>query len=400
MYYTILFVYPSVFNPQLGGIERVTDLLARAFIRKGHNVLYLHLRRIHDADCLDYRYPAPVFFFPEENIDSETNRNFYHKFLQEYHIDFIINQCGNFNDSRLFLDIPIDSEIKTISVLHGEPLLNYRYLSKEILCLKNNSKKEYLKLLLRAIFFIKIKRNYRQARVEHFKFLFNHTDCVCLLSHSHVDSFFNTVYNGNLKSKIYVIPNPCSFSPLESLPRKKKQLLYVGRLDKGSKRPDRLLKVWSHLYKKYPDWNLVIVGDGKQRAILEKRARNMERVSFIGYADPRQYYIESSIFCMTSNFEGLPMVLLEAMCFGTIPVAFNSFASVTDVITDKRNGLLVPPFSVKGYVEKIEYLINNESIRSNMAKAGIESVRRYTIDSIIEQWETLFAKLKVRSHDL
>ena len=158
--------------------------------------------------------------------------------------------------------------------------------------------------------------------------------------------------------------------------------------------------MWSHLYKKYPDWNLVIVGDGKQRAILEKRARNMERVSFIGYADPRQYYIESSIFCMTSNFEGLPMVLLEAMCFGTIPVAFNSFASVTDAITDKRNGLLVPPFSVKGYVEKIEYLINNESIRSNMAKAGIESVKRYTIDSIIEQWETLFAKLKVRSYDI
>lgn len=155
MYYTILFVYPSVFNPQLGGIERVTDLLARAFIRKGHNVLYLHLRRIHDADCLDYRYPAPVFFFPEENIDSETNKDFYHKFLLDHHVDFIINQCGNFGDSRLFLDIPIDNGIKTISVLHSDPLLNYKHLSNEILCRKNNTKIEYLKLLLRIIFFQK-----------------------------------------------------------------------------------------------------------------------------------------------------------------------------------------------------------------------------------------------------
>lgn len=194
-----------------------------------------------------------------------------------------------------------------------------------------------------------------------------------------------------------MIPNPCSFSPLSNVPHKKKQLLYVGRLEKGEKRPDRLLKIWSYLYKKYPDWILVIVGDGKQRAILEKRARNMERVLFVGYADPRQYYIESSIFCMTSNYEGMPMVLLETMCFGTIPVAFKSFASVTDVITDKKNGLLVPPFSIKSYAEKIEYLINNEPIRLNMAKADIESVKRYTIDSIIEQWETLFAKLKGRS---
>lgn len=103
---------------------------------------------------------------------------------------------------------------------------------------------------------------------------------------------------------------------------------------------------------------------------------------------------------MTSNFEGQPMVLLEAMCFGVVPIAFNSFASVSDIITDKKNGLLVPPFSIKSYVEKIEYLINNEPIRSSMAKAGIVSVNRYTIDFIVEQWEALFAKLKSSCHDI
>lgn len=175
---------------------------------------------------------------------------------------------------------------------------------------------------------------------------------------------------------------------------KKRQLLYVGRITKGEKRPDRLLKIWSFLYKKYPKWNLMIVGDGEQRPILERKAKNMERVNFVGFSDPVPYYKESAIFCMTSNFEGFPMVLPEAMSFGVVPLAFDSFPAVSDIIIDNKNGFLIPPFSIKQYVKKIEILINNDSIRQEMAQEGVKMVQNYSVENIVRQWEILFYRLK------
>ena len=142
----ILFVHSTCFNPYKGGVERVTDILTKAFLNKGHNVFYLNLYKQKEPQ--NYKSPVLIYFFPEEKIDSAINRKFYHEFLLEHHVDFVINQSGNFEDSKLFLDVP-NKWIKTISVLHSDPLLNYRYLSKEVLCLRNNKKIEYLKLLLR-----------------------------------------------------------------------------------------------------------------------------------------------------------------------------------------------------------------------------------------------------------
>ena len=153
----ILFVHSTCFNPYKGGVERVTDVLTKAFLNKGHNVFYLNLYKQKEPQ--NYKFPVLIYFFPEEKIDSAINRKFYHEFLLEHHVDFVINQSGNFEDSKLFLDVP-NKWITTISVLHSDPLLNYRYLSKEVLCLRNNKKIEYLKLLLRFILFPKIKRDY------------------------------------------------------------------------------------------------------------------------------------------------------------------------------------------------------------------------------------------------
>ena len=385
----ILFVHSTCFNPYKGGVERVTDVLTKAFLNKGHNVFYLNLYKQKEPQ--NYKFPVLIYFFPEEKIDSAINRKFYHEFLLEHHVDFVINQSGNFEDSKLFLDVP-NKWIKTISVLHSDPLLNYRYLSKEVLCLRNNKKIEYLKLLLRFILFPKIKRDYIRRRKVHFDYLFCHTDSVCILSRTHINSI-NKVYNGNEKEKICLIANPCAFLP-DCGTSKKRQLLYVGRITKGEKRPDRLLKIWSFLYKKYPKWNLTIVGDGEQRPILEQKAKNRERVNFVGFSDPVPYYKESAIFCMTSNFEGFPMVLPEAMSFGVVPLAFDSFPAVSDIIIDNKNGFLIPPFSIKQYVKKIEILINNDSIRQEMAQEGVKMVQNYSVENIVRQWEILFYRLK------
>lgn len=384
---TLLFVYPTPFNPQVGGVERVTDLLVKRLILHGYNVIYLH--HVRAISAMDYDFPAPVHFFPNPDYRSQENVVFYHNFLREQKVDIIINQCGLFGDSMLYLNIG-NNKCKTISVLHSNPILNYEHLSSEELVLKDKSFIGYLKLIARLLLYPKIKSKYLNSRIKHFKYLFNHTDRVVLLSPSHkkVLDKYGINYKGK---KISVIPNPMSFDVQES--NKKKQLLYVGRLEQGEKRPERLLKIWKRLYKKFPDWEMIIVGDGKERQKLEKQANRLERITFVGFQTPEQYYRNASIFCLTSNLEGFPMVLPEAMAFGTIPFAFDSFPAVHDIIKEGETGFIIKSFSIKEYTYKLEQLMNDEKRRNAIAKECMKDVTRFSLDNIIEQWESLFNSL-------
>ena len=385
---TILFVYPTLFNPKVGGIERVTDILAKQFVERGKKVYYLHNK--HNSSLMDYAFPAPVCFFPSSDYHSHENIEFYHNFLKEHDIDIVINQCGNFEDSTLYTNVG-NCKAKVISVLHSTPLLNYEHLPSQELTLKEKSAKGLLKLFARILLFPKIKQKYLSSRKAHFKYLFAQPNKVVLLSSSHMEEFskYNIEYSEDM---FCAIPNPCSF-PIEYNCKKKKQLLYIGRLARGEKRPDRLLRIWEKLYKKHTNWELIIVGDGKERKRLECQARKLERVSFVGFQSPEQYYRDASIFCMTSNYEGFGMVLTEAMAFGTIPFAFNSYSAVHDIIEDGKTGFLVKPFSIKEYAQKLEQLMNDEEKRTTMSNNCLESVTRFSIDNIIAKWESLFDSL-------
>lgn len=387
MLQTILFVYPTPFNPIAGGVERVTDLLAKGFVSRGYRILYLH--HVHKDSLMDYEFPAPVYFFPSSDYHSEENVVFYHHFLKEQKVDIIINQCGLFEDSILYLNIG-DNKCKTISVLHFNPMLNYEHLASEELVLKERTLKGWLKLVARTILYPKIKSSYLVSRKRQYDYLFTNTDKVCLLSESHIHEF-DKYYPQYDKSKIVTIANPNSFIPQKS--EKRKHLLYVGRLDRGQKRPDRLLKIWKRLYRRFPDWEMIIVGDGKERERLERQARKLERISFVGFQSPEQYYRDASIFCMTSNFEGWGMVLTEAMSFGTIPFAFDSFSAVHDIIRNGKSGFLIKPFSIKEYAHKLELLMIDEVSRRQIEVYCIEDVTRFDIQNIIKYWISMFESL-------
>lgn len=97
---------------------------------------------------------------------------------------------------------------------------------------------------------------------------------------------------------------------------------------------------------------------------------------------------------MTSDFEGWGMVLTEAMTFGTIPVAFNSFAAITDIIEDGQTGVLVPPFSCKQFARKLGVLMKDEELRREMSKHCMEHVKRFDIQNVVDEWEKVFDRLK------
>lgn len=377
-----------------GGIERVTDILAKELIKRGYNVFYLHNKR--DESLMDYDYPAPVGFFPE--VDYRDNRNvpFYHDFLKENRIDIVINQCGNFNDSILYLNVT--AGVKTISVLHSNPQLNYAYLSSEVLKLRKNTLGEYLKLAGRFILYPRIKRAYLKRRKWQIDYLSSHTDVICLLSgkfKSEMELLSNKDNINVVLNKIRVIPNPNTYEAEEEAEFKKgKILLYVGRLDKGQKRPDRLITIWKKLYRSYPDWQMVVVGDGSEKSSLVRKSKSLERISFVGFQEPGEWYRKSAIFCLTSNFEGWPMVLAEAMVNGVVPLAFDSFASVHDIIDDGRNGFLVTPFRINEYAEKLAKLMDDDAQRERMRGNCLHDVQQYSKGNIVNKWEQLFKELK------
>ena len=78
------------------------------------------------------------------------------------------------------------------------------------------------------------------------------------------------------------------------------------------------------------------------------------------------------------------MVLLEAMCFGVVPIAFNSFPAVTDLVIDGKTGFLVAPFSIKEYAQKIGLLMQNESTRIDISKEDFNFAKKYSVENVVK----------------
>ena len=87
------------------------------------------------------------------------------------------------------------------------------------------------------------------------------------------------------------------------------------------------------------------------------------------------------------------MVLTEAMQCGTVPIAFQSFASVTDIITHDVNGILVPPFDMNRYARELSSLMSDTDKRTRLANQAMHDVKRFSVANVVDQWEALFDSL-------
>jgi glycosyltransferase involved in cell wall biosynthesis len=87
----ILFCNDIPFNPVLGGIERVTDVLTKSLLKRGYTIFYL-CGHVQDLDMLNYDFPVKQYTFPENiYIDSNINKAYYQEFIKKYHIDIVVN---------------------------------------------------------------------------------------------------------------------------------------------------------------------------------------------------------------------------------------------------------------------------------------------------------------------
>lgn len=203
----------------------------------------------------------------------------------------------------------------------------------------------------------------------------------------------------DVSEKCVTIHNPLTFDTIEvaeCLCYKKKNVLIVSRLNNFEKRLDRALKIWKKIETDgFDDWHLYIVGWGLQEKMLHDLARKLKlrNVHFEGRQPSEPYYRDASIFMMTSAVEGWGLTLTESMQTGVVPVAFDSYPALHDIITDRYDGCIIPDNDLDAYAACMEELMRNREERERIACNGQKSCRRFEINNIVEQWVKLIESL-------
>ena len=197
-------------------------------------------------------------------------------------------------------------------------------------------------------------------------------------------------------SNFTVIPNPLPFQPEKTAKLTNKKVLAVGK-QSYQKGYDRLLEVWNNVSKSHPDWQLEIYGKLNSDLGLENYLWKNDLEASVHFYPPvsniEKKYLDSSIYVLSSRFEGFGMVLIEAMIHGLPCIAFDCPHGPADIITNSEDGILIKNGDTIAFANALIELIENHNKRIEMGKLAKENVKRYLPENIMPQWDALFREL-------
>lgn len=389
----ILLIAAREINPLIGGIERVSYSLTEKWLQRGCEVSWLAIQKSR-WDSQNNEEITKQYFLPNSQcILSNDNVSFVLDLVKKNKVDVVINQATIRDDVvQLCAKIKELSSIRLISVIHFAPGTEYDIARHNLFLQRDKiTAQSLLRAVIECVYFLFINsRKIKQKEKEILARICQTSDRVIVLSEGFIPGF-KKIYNSD---KYQSISNPITETK-QSLPAKKKQVLYVARIEYGMKRFDRMLDIWTKVGVSFPDWELIVVGDGDYLPHFRKLAeeRHLGKISFVGFRPPEAYYETASILCLTSTTEGFGMILVEAMQYGCVPVAYNSYAALADIVEDGVNGYAVTAFNKKEYVTKLSQLMRDNDMRRKMAEAALLVPPKFDAHIIAQKWVNLFESL-------
>lgn len=377
--YKIVYCTPALYSA--GGVERIVSVKANYFAEQnGYDVTIIVTEGIGKPPFFPISDKVNIVNL---NIDFEElwNKPFWYKIVlyvikQHKYIKSLKEQLlrirPDITISTLRREINFLAEINDDSLKIGELHLNRA----------NFRTLESSKFGLIQRLFVKWWKN---RLVDHLQAL----DKLVVLTESSVKEWPEL-------DNVVMIPDPLPIQVDSKSPLTSKHVVTIGRysFEKGY---DLLLRSWAIVQKEVPDWHLDIYGMGDSAAYKEQAAQldiDLSRCHFYGsVSDVQQIYKNSSIFALTSRFEGFGLVLVEAMASGVPVISFACQSGPLELISDGQNGLLVPLGDVSAFAEKLIRLIKDPQLRASLAEGGLKTAQSCSLEKVASQWKAMFDNL-------
>lgn len=212
------------------------------------------------------------------------------------------------------------------------------------------------------------------------------SNCIITLTEHDKQNYLN---NLDIKGKVEYIYNPIEEVDDMECNIKSKQIISVGRLtyQKGF---DMLCDVAKVVLKDNKGWKWLILGDGEDKDKLRSKIKEygLENKLILkgNVSNVEEYYKNSSLYVMTSRFEGLPMTLLEAKTYKLPIVSFNCLTGPSEIVKNNINGYLINPENVEAMSNKLNILMNDENKLKEFSSNAQIDIEKFELKPIIEKW--------------
>lgn len=228
-----------------------------------------------------------------------------------------------------------------------------------------------------------------------FKWWFKQADLVLLLARKW-ESLLKEYYS-DVHVATDVLYNACEIRESISIEEKKNLIIFAGTIN-DNKAPDLLLKAWSKLIDKYPDWRIVFLGSGNITYYqqMAEKLKVSDKIEFTGYIvgeRKERFFREASILCMCSYMEGFPMTVLEAWSH-SIAVVTTPVGGLPDVIEEGINCLTFPYGDSEALAQQLDRLIVDRTLRRQIAQEGYKlAENQFSIYAVNKKLDDIYQQL-------